>query len=74
MVLVGHSYGGFVVSGVAERLPGRIKSIVFLDAFVPDNGNVAARHWPGDAQADQRGGGHERREDRAAASRPRSSR
>ncbi len=34
-VLVGHSYGGMVVTGVAERLPGRIKSIVYLDAFVP---------------------------------------
>ena len=34
-MLVGHSYGGMVVTGVAERLPGRIKSIVYLDAFVP---------------------------------------
>jgi len=34
-VLVGHSYGGMVITGVAERLPGRIKSIVYLDAFVP---------------------------------------
>ena len=37
-VLVGHSYGGMVVSGVAEQLPGRIKSIVYLDAFVPADG------------------------------------
>ena len=34
-VLVGHSYGGMVITGVAERLSGRIKSIVYLDAFVP---------------------------------------
>jgi len=37
IVLVGHSYGGFVISGVAEAFPGRIRSIVFLDAFVPGN-------------------------------------
>jgi pimeloyl-ACP methyl ester carboxylesterase len=39
-VLVGHSYGGMVVTGVAERLPGRIKSIVYLDAFVPADGQA----------------------------------
>lgn len=38
IVLVGHSYGGFVVSGVAETMADRIASIVFLDAFVPDDG------------------------------------
>ena len=39
-VLVGHSYGGCVVSGVAEKVPGIIRSIVFLDAFIPDNGDA----------------------------------
>ena len=39
-VLVGHSYGGCVVSGVAEEVPGAIRSIVFLDAFVPDHGDA----------------------------------
>jgi pimeloyl-ACP methyl ester carboxylesterase len=38
VVLVGHSYGGFVISGVAERVQPSISSIVFLDAFVPENG------------------------------------
>jgi pimeloyl-ACP methyl ester carboxylesterase len=38
VVLVGHSYGGFVISGVAERVQPSISSIVFLDAFVPQNG------------------------------------
>jgi pimeloyl-ACP methyl ester carboxylesterase len=38
IVLVGHSYGGFIITGVAERVPGAISSIVFLDAFVPENG------------------------------------
>lgn len=34
-VLVGHSYGGFVVTEVAERIAASIASIVFLDAFLP---------------------------------------
>ncbi len=38
VVLCGHSYGGFVISGVAEQMAGAIRSIVFLDAFVPRNG------------------------------------
>ena len=37
-VLVGHSYGGWPISGAAERLVDRIASIVYLDAFVPENG------------------------------------
>jgi pimeloyl-ACP methyl ester carboxylesterase len=39
IVLVGHSYGGVVISGVAEQIGGAIGSIVFLDAFVPENGD-----------------------------------
>lgn len=38
IVLVGHSYGGFVISGVAERVLSSIESIIFLDAFFPGNG------------------------------------
>jgi pimeloyl-ACP methyl ester carboxylesterase len=38
VVLVGHSYGGLVISGVAEKAQKQIASIVFLDAFVPENG------------------------------------
>ena len=40
IVLVGHSYGGFVISGVAEAIRGKIRSIVFLDAFVPNDGEA----------------------------------
>jgi pimeloyl-ACP methyl ester carboxylesterase len=40
IVLVGHSYGGCVISGVAEAVPDAIRSIVFLDAFIPDNGDA----------------------------------
>ncbi len=38
IVLVGHSYAGCVVAPAAEQLEGRISSIVFLDAFFPENG------------------------------------
>ncbi|USQ95215.1 alpha/beta fold hydrolase [Caulobacter sp. RL271] len=37
-VLCGHSYGGMVIAGVADRIPDRIDSLVFLDAVVPENG------------------------------------
>jgi pimeloyl-ACP methyl ester carboxylesterase len=39
-VLVGHSNGGCIISGVAESVPDAIRSIVFLDAFIPDNGDA----------------------------------
>jgi pimeloyl-ACP methyl ester carboxylesterase len=38
IVLVGHSYGGMVISGVADRVPEKVASLVYLDAFVPENG------------------------------------
>lgn len=41
VVLVGHSYGGMVVAGVAGRVPERIAGIVYVDAFVPNPGQSA---------------------------------
>jgi pimeloyl-ACP methyl ester carboxylesterase len=38
VVLVGHSSGGAVVEGVAQRCPGRLRELVHLDAFVPQPG------------------------------------
>ena len=38
VVLVGHSYGGMVASGVAHRVPDRIRRVVLLDAFLPEDG------------------------------------
>lgn len=38
VVLTGHSYGGMVITGVMDRVPDRIKHVVFLDAAVPDDG------------------------------------
>jgi pimeloyl-ACP methyl ester carboxylesterase len=40
VVLVGHSYGGMVITGVAERAPERIGTLVYLDAFVPQSGQA----------------------------------
>ena len=42
IVLVGHSYAGFVITGVAERLRERIASIVYVDAFIPTDGQSFA--------------------------------
>lgn len=38
IVLTGHSYGGMVITGVMDRVPERIKHVVYLDAAVPDDG------------------------------------
>ncbi len=40
ITLVGHSYAGFVIAGVAEKVPERISAIVFLDALIPDDGKA----------------------------------
>jgi pimeloyl-ACP methyl ester carboxylesterase len=41
VVLVGHSYAGQVVTGVADRVPERVRTRVYLDAFVGDDGDAA---------------------------------
>ncbi|MFI9331664.1 alpha/beta fold hydrolase [Kitasatospora sp. NPDC052868] len=41
VVLVGHSYGGMVLSGVADRAPERIRALVYADAFAPRDGESA---------------------------------
>jgi pimeloyl-ACP methyl ester carboxylesterase len=38
VVLVGHSYGGMVITGVADRVPDRIKHVIYIDALLPENG------------------------------------
>ena len=40
-VLVGFSYGGFVVTGALEHIADRVQHLVYLDAFVPDDGDTA---------------------------------
>jgi pimeloyl-ACP methyl ester carboxylesterase len=38
VVLVGHSYAGMVISAVAEQTPKRLARLIYLDAFVPEDG------------------------------------
>jgi len=38
IILVGHSYGGMVITGVADSIPDRIAQMIYLDAFVPEDG------------------------------------
>lgn len=48
IILVGHSYGGMVITGVADSIPERIKRLVYLDAFVPHDGESAMTTRPSD--------------------------
>lgn len=41
VILVGHSYGGVVISGVADRIPERLEKLVYLDALLVENGQSA---------------------------------
>ncbi|WP_158967841.1 alpha/beta fold hydrolase [Chachezhania sediminis] len=38
VILLGHSYGGMVITGVADRVPGRIRRLIYWNAFVPSDG------------------------------------
>jgi pimeloyl-ACP methyl ester carboxylesterase len=38
VILLGHSYGGMVVTGAADRTLQRISQLIYLDAFVPEDG------------------------------------
>jgi len=46
VVLCGHSYGGCVISGVADRIPDRIGALVYLDAFVLEDGESLHQTLP----------------------------
>lgn len=53
-VVVGHSYGGMVITGVADRMPGRIGRLVYLDAVVPLPGESWSSGHPAQTQAQRR--------------------
>jgi pimeloyl-ACP methyl ester carboxylesterase len=38
IILCGHSYGGMVITGVAAQVGDRIRTLVYLDAFLPEDG------------------------------------
>lgn len=47
VVLVAHSYGGIVATGVVEKVKERIGSIVYVDAFIPQDGQGFVDFMPG---------------------------
>jgi len=49
--LIGHSYGGMVASGVADRARSRIKQLIYIDAFVPSDGESLFDLVPPDLKA-----------------------
>ncbi len=51
IVLVGTSSGGTVITGVADQIPDRIGALVYLDAFVPSNGQSTRDLLPPERQA-----------------------
>ena len=50
-VMVGHSYGGMVITGVADRIKDRIMHIVYLDAALPDDGESMISYGPEQTEA-----------------------
>jgi pimeloyl-ACP methyl ester carboxylesterase len=54
IVLIGHSYGGMVATGVADRAGERIRQLIYLDAFVPENGKSLFDYQPPDVLAHMR--------------------
>lgn len=57
VVLVGHSYAGLVITGVAEKIPDRIQRLVYFDGYIPEDGQSAweitpdaKKRWESQAQ------------------------
>jgi pimeloyl-ACP methyl ester carboxylesterase len=54
VILVGHSYSGMVITGVANQIPERLLKLVYLDAYVPYEGESELDLWPEEEQAQAR--------------------
>ena len=59
VVLCGHSYAGCVVTGVADRMPEKIRALIYLDAFVLENGQCLHDALPPEQRAAQIEGARE---------------
>jgi pimeloyl-ACP methyl ester carboxylesterase len=56
VTLVGHSYGGMVITGVADRVPDRLARLAYVDAFVPEDGeSITALRAGAQMLGDRRG-------------------
>jgi pimeloyl-ACP methyl ester carboxylesterase len=51
VTLVGWSYGGMVIAGVTARIPDKIKSLIYLDAYVPEDGKALVDYAPENLRA-----------------------
>lgn len=56
VILIGHSYGGMVATGVADRARARVKHLVYLDAFAPKDGQAVFDLLPPDIAEKMRAG------------------
>jgi pimeloyl-ACP methyl ester carboxylesterase len=54
IVLVGHSFGGLVISGVADAMPERFRHLVYLDSLVVEGGKSPFDGLPADVAAARR--------------------
>ena len=48
VILVGHSYAGMVITGVAAKIPELLSQVIYLDAYLPDDGQSEVDLWPED--------------------------
>src|SRR6201991_504644 len=53
VVLVGHSYGGLVASGVADRNAHRLRSLIFLDSLLAESGQSAMDILPANVKEER---------------------
>ena len=54
VILLGHSYGGMVATGVADRARDRIKHLVYLDAYAPEEGKSSHDYSTAERRESQR--------------------
>jgi pimeloyl-ACP methyl ester carboxylesterase len=54
--LIGHSYGGMVATGVADRARARVARLIYVDAFVPNDGDSAFDLMPPAIRAQRQAG------------------
>lgn len=54
VVLVGHSFGGLSVTGAVDRVPDRVRSVVYLDGLLVENGRTAFDGIPAEIVAQRR--------------------
>jgi pimeloyl-ACP methyl ester carboxylesterase len=53
VILVGHSFGGAAITGAADRLPGRLRHLVYLDAMVLEDGQSPWSQMPAELAAER---------------------